>query len=101
MAVRPGLGIPGRTLGDALRAGAAAAVVGGAPSTRHAVAAGRPVLEPTLAAGTLLLGDGERRTGRLLAAAVPVHLGLSLGWAVVLARVLPREHTVASGALAG
>jgi hypothetical protein len=61
---------------------------------------GRDPLEATLAAGSLLLPH-ERRRGRLLAAAVPVHLGLSLGWAVVLARALPRGAGAGSGALAG
>ena len=37
----------------------------------------------------------------LLLAAVPVHLALSLGWALLLARVLPRRHTVAWATAAG
>jgi hypothetical protein len=37
----------------------------------------------------------------LVLAAVPVHLALSFGWALVLAAVLPRRHTVAWGTLAG
>jgi len=48
-----------------------------------------------------MLLPGEERPARLFAAAVPVHLAFSFGWAVVLARVLPRRHTVAAGALAG
>jgi len=75
-------------------------VVSGAPSTVWALAAGDDPLEATLAAGSLLL-PGETRRGRLVAAAVPVHLALSLGWAVALAHTLPRRRTVAAGALAG
>ena len=85
---------------SAVAAGAAGAVVGGVPSTVWALAAGDDPLEATLAAGSMLLPD-EDRPGRLFAAAVPVHLAFSLGWAAVLARVLPRRHTVAAGALAG
>jgi hypothetical protein len=61
---------------------------------------GRDPLEAALAAGSILLPD-ETRRGRLLAAAVPVHLALSLGWGVVLARALPRGPTAAEGAAAG
>jgi len=48
-----------------------------------------------------LLLPREERTWALLAAAVPVHLGISLGWSLVLARVLPRRATVGWGGLAG
>ena len=68
-----------------LRAAAWAAVLSGIPSTAHALLTGNDPLEPTLAAGSILL-PGERRRGRLVAAAVPVHVGLSLGWALVLDR---------------
>ena len=89
-----------RPLRDALRAGLIAAVVSGAPSTIHALATGRDLLEATYAAGSLLL-PGERRRRVLLAAAIPVHLGISVGWAVLLAAVLPRRRTVLAGAAAG
>jgi len=85
---------------DAAAAGAAAAVVGGVPSTLWALFAGSDPLEATLAAGSMVL-PGESRRGRLLAAAVPVHLGVSFGWAVVLERVLPRGRELAGGAAAG
>jgi hypothetical protein len=87
-------------LGDALAAGAVAAVLSGAPSTLHALLTGVDPLEASLAAGTLLLRH-ERRPVRLLAAAAVVHVALSLGWAVVLARVLPRRRTAGASALAG
>lgn len=85
---------------DGLAAGAVAAIVSGLPSTVHALAAGRDPLEATLAAGSILLPNETRRLHFFLAAA-PVHLSISLGWGLVLARVLPRRPSVASGAAAG
>lgn len=82
------------TLQDGLVAGAVAAVLSGAPSTLHALATRRDPLEATLAAGTLLAPRARRRAVLLLAA-VPAHVALSLGWALLLARVLPRQHTIA------
>ena len=87
-------------IGAGIRAGLVAAVLSGAPSTVHALVTRQDPLAATRAAGAMLL-PRETRTGPLLAAAVPVHLALSLGWGVVLARVLPRRRTVAWGALAG
>ena len=87
-------------MADGLLAGAVAAVLSGIPSTVHAVVTGRDPLEATLAAGSVLLPE-ETRPERLLVAAVPVHLALSLGWGVVLARVLPRRPSVVAGAAAG
>jgi len=87
-------------LNDALAAGVVAAAVSGAPSTLWALATGGDPAEATLAAGTVLLPD-ETRRARLLAAAVPLHLTLSLSWAVVLERVLPRGRELSAGAVAG
>ena len=81
-----------------VRAAAWAALLSGAPSTLHALATGRDPLEATVAAGSILLPRETRRT-RLLAAAVPVHLALSLGWAVALDRAGVRGAR--RGALAG
>jgi hypothetical protein len=81
-----------------LEAGLWAAVLSGAPSTLHALATGRDPLEATVAAGSILLPH-ETRKARLVAAAVPVHLGFSLGWAVVLEQV--RVRGPARGAVAG
>jgi hypothetical protein len=64
------------------------------------VVTGRSVLDGALAAGSIVLAR-ETRPGRLLLAAVPVHLSLSIGWAFALAALLPRRHTVALGGLAG
>jgi hypothetical protein len=88
------------TVSDALVAGAVAAVVSGVPSSTWALATGRSLTEGALAAGSLLL-PGEGRTTVLAVAAVPVHLTLSLGWASVIAAILPRRRPVAWAALAG
>lgn len=85
---------------DAVAAGTVAALLSGAPSTLHAIARRSDPLEASLAAGTLL-APRERRASRLLAAALAVHAALSLGWAVVLAAVLPRRATVAWSLPAG
>ena len=85
---------------DALAAGAVAAVLSSAPSTLHALATGRDRREATLAAGSILLPH-ERDARRLFLAAVAVHITLSLGWALVLARVLPLRRPVLEGAAAG
>jgi hypothetical protein len=85
---------------DVLIAAAVAAVLSGAPSTTHALLTGTSPLEASLAAGTLLLPH-EQRPGRLLAAATIAHAALSLGWAVVLAAVLPRRRTLLAAAAAG
>ena len=73
-------------------------MLSGAPSTLHALATGRDPLEASLAAGSILL-PGETRRSRLLAAAVPVHLALSLGWALALDRAGVRGAR--RGAVAG
>ena len=81
-----------------LRAAAWAAALSGIPSTAHALATGRDPLEAAYAAGTILL-PGETRPQRLLAAAVPVHLGISIAWTVALDRAGVRG--AARGAVAG
>ena len=85
---------------EAVEAGLAAAAVSGIPSTAYAVATGRDPLEATYAAGSLLL-PGDKRVAPLILGAGVVHLTLSLGWALVLARVLPRRRTAAWGAAPG
>jgi hypothetical protein len=87
-------------VGPTLQAGLVAAAVSGAPSTLIALVRGDDVLDGARAAGTLLL-PRERRTLPLLAAAVPVHLALSLGWAAVLARALPPGWEVPGGVAGG
>jgi hypothetical protein len=85
---------------DVLHAGLIAAATSGLPSTAIALAHGDDVLEGARAAGTILL-PRETRTLPLLAAAVPVHLALSLGWAAVLARALPRGREPLGGLAGG
>ena len=80
-------------LADALPAGVAGALLSGVPSTAMTLLRGESLLDGATAAGTILL-RGERRTLPLLAAAVPVHLALSFGWAAVLSAVLPDRATV-------
>jgi hypothetical protein len=65
-------------------------VASGAPSTAWTLARREPLLEAGRAAGSLLLRCEGAGDAALLAAAVPVHLAVSLGWASVLARVVPR-----------
>jgi hypothetical protein len=81
-----------------VRAALWAAALSGAPSTLHALAAGRDPLEAVTAAGSIVLPHETRRAA-LVAAAVPVHLALSLGWTIALDRA--GVHTVRGGALAG
>jgi hypothetical protein len=85
---------------DALTAGLAGAIAGAIPSTAVTLARRENLLESGRAAGSLLL-PAERRTLPLLAAAVPVHLALSLGWAVVLERALPRGRELDGGLVGG
>jgi hypothetical protein len=80
-------------LGDALAAGAVATFASGVPSTVWTVVTHGSLLDGALAAGSILL-PRERRPAVLLAAAVPVHLALSFGWAAVLTAALPRRRTV-------
>lgn len=85
----------------ALRAGTVAAVLSGVPSTAWALATRTDPLEPSLAAGSLLLPRATSRP-QLLAAAAGVHVALSLGWAQALA-VVPgsRGRSPVGGALWG
>jgi hypothetical protein len=81
-----------------VKAGLVGAAVSGLPSTVVTLARRESLLDGARAAGAIVL-PRETRTPVLLAAAVPVHLGLSLGWAAVIAH-LPRRGAI-SGALAG
>ncbi|MEY2420555.1 MAG: hypothetical protein QOI95_622 [Acidimicrobiaceae bacterium] len=83
---------------DVVVATAVASVVSGAPSTLHALATGRGLLDAARAAGTLVPGR-EHRPG--LVAGGIVHGVISAFWGGLLGLLLPRRHTVAWGALAG
>jgi hypothetical protein len=61
---------------------------------------GDDVLEGGRAAGAMLLPH-ERRTAVLLAAATPIHLAISMGWAAVLATAVPRGREPAWGIVGG
>jgi hypothetical protein len=80
-------------LADGLAAGTAGALLSGVPSTAVTVLRGESLLDGATAAGSILL-PAERRTAPLIAAAVPVHLALSFGWATLMAVLLPRRATV-------
>jgi hypothetical protein len=90
----------GAAMQDALVAGCVGSLLAGVPSTTWALARGDDVLDGARAAGAIVLRD-ETRTPVLLAAAVPVHLALSLGWAAVLAATLPRGREPVAGIAAG
>jgi len=81
-----------------LRAAAWAAALSGTPSTVHALATGRDPLAAVLAAGSIALPH-ETSGAKLAAAAVPVHLALSL--AGTLALDAAGIRTARGGALAG
>jgi hypothetical protein len=96
MTPRDAPAVPGRVV-DGLVAGAVGGLVSGLPSTVAAARQGTGLLTATRAAGTLL---GRPTVARGVAA----HVGLSLGWGVVLARLLPRRGPgtgAAAGAAAG
>ena len=76
----------------------AGAVLSGVPST--ACAADEPRSADGQRCRLALLLRTETRTP-LLAAATVAHLGLSLGWAVVLRSVVPERNGAAWGALGG
>jgi hypothetical protein len=74
---------------DVIEAGLAGAALSGVPSTVITLARGENVLDGARAAGAILLPRATS-TPVLLAAAVPVHLALSVGWAAAIA-ALPRR----------
>ncbi len=81
-------------------AGGVAAALSGAPSTLHALATGGDPLLATRALGSIVLRH-ERRTVPLVLAALSLHLSISVGWATVLALLLPSKYAAGTGALAG
>ena len=91
--------LPGRAQ-DAVTAGLIAAATSGVPSTLITLARREAVLDGARAAGAMVL-PRETRTVPLLAAAVPVHLLLSVGWAVVLERTLPPGRELWGGLAGG
>jgi hypothetical protein len=84
----------------ALLAGLAGSVVSAFPSTLWTLIRRGDVLEGGRALGLVLLPK-ERRTPVLLVAGAPVHLALSIGWAYVLAAVMPPRAEPLYGAAGG
>ena len=84
------MGSPAGLNTDALVAGLAAAMVSGVPSTAWTLARGGDITEGARAAGALLL-PGQRATPAPLAASIPGHLTISLGWAALDLGVIGRR----------
>lgn len=85
---------------DGLVAGSVGAVVGGVPSTVHALATGGDILESTRAAGSMALPWVEDEQA-LLAAGANAHVAISLFWGVVLAQLIPPRSTPRASVLLG
>jgi hypothetical protein len=85
---------------DVVAAGLAGAACSAIPSTAWSLLRGDDVLDGGRAVGRMVL-PRERRTPVLLAAAAPVHLAISLGWAAIMAAVLPPRRQPAWGLVAG
>ena len=86
-------------LRDGLWAAVPAVIFSGAPSTLHAWVRGGDILEAATAAGALVAPRASR--GWRLVYAVPVHAAISLFWAMVFARLLPRQQTMLFGLVGG
>lgn len=78
---------------DLVRAWLAATLLGGLPSSAWALLTGGDVLEPTRAAGSMLLPHATA-SGKLLAAAALVHPAVSAFWSLILWRLLPPRATL-------
>jgi hypothetical protein len=76
---------------ELFRAWLVATVFSGLPSTLWTLASGGDALEPTRAAGAMLLPRATD-TLALFAAAAVVHPAVSLFWTLVFAWLLPRRH---------
>jgi hypothetical protein len=77
----------------------AASVLSGVPSTVHALLARRDVTEATRAAGAMLV-SADAPLHRWLPAAALVHGAVSLFWAAILWRTLPRSHPLLAASVA-
>jgi hypothetical protein len=89
-----------RPADDIVAAGLAGAAFSAVPSTAYSLIRGDDLLAGGRAAGAIVLRR-ERRTPVLLAAGAAAHLGISLGWAAVLAAALPRRREPVAGVAAG
>jgi hypothetical protein len=82
---------------DIVVAGLTAAVLSGLPSISVTVARGDDVIASTRAIGSMVSAEPARQ----VPAGAFLHVAISLGWAVVLALLLPRRRPVVEGMLAG
>jgi hypothetical protein len=87
--------LPPRFAADVAVAGAWAAALGGIPSTVWALATGGDPLEAARAAGAMLVSPAGGE-GRLLTAAVLVHLAVNFFWAAPMVALLPSRHFLAA-----
>lgn len=88
-----------RRLTDLAAAWIAASLLSGIPSTMHALLTRRDPFEATRAAGAMLTSV-EAPWPRLLGAASVVHGTVSLFWAALLWRALPRAHILPAATVA-
>jgi hypothetical protein len=77
---------------DCLIAALVAGITGGIPSTLFGLLTKGDLLEPTRAAGAMLISP-HSHLGVLLAAAAVVHISVSFFWTALLA-FLPRTHII-------
>lgn len=77
---------------DTLIAGSCAAILSGVPSTMYAWLTGGDVMHATRAAGAMLI-SAHSDDLHLFGAATIVHVSISLLWAALLSRFLPRRRT--------
>lgn len=82
-----------------MRAGSLAATFGGVPSTIYALVRGDDPFDSMRAIGSMVTSSTDDST--LLLAAVPVHLAISIGWAAVIAGLLPARRRRLFSALMG
>ena len=83
-----------RPLRDVVAAALVAITFSGAPSTAHALVTGRPLLEGTRAAGTLLGRPG-------LVRGLTAHALASLWWTALLSLAVPRRGQIPVSMVAG
>jgi hypothetical protein len=85
---------------DWVAAGVAGAVLSGAPSGVHALVRGANLLDSTAAIASAVLPDALPRPVQVVVGAA-AHVGMSLGWAAAMRRVLGPEPAAGAGAVAG
>lgn len=71
-----------------------ASLVSGAPSTLHSILRDEDPLE-SRAIGSIVVRSDDH--GRLLLVAIPIHIAVSIGWAIIFSYLLPVRRRVLSG----